>query len=78
MPSISYIFSRLSTFFLTGCFIVGSGSAEPIAEKDLPKNKLTGETLFQIIASEFALQRNDPSTAYQTYMEVARKLRILV
>lgn len=75
MPSISYIFSRLSAFFLTGCFIVGSGSAEPIAEKDLPKNKLTGETLFQIIASEFALQRNDPSTAYQTYMEVARKTK---
>lgn len=79
MTKIMRVFSRpfsfLSALILAGCFTMGTVVAAPIAEKDLPKNVLTGETLFQIMASEIALQRNDPSTAYQTYMEVARKTK---
>lgn len=42
------------------------------AKETLPNVELTGGLLFQIIASEFALQRNDPATAFQTYMQTAR------
>ncbi len=42
------------------------------AKESLPNVELTGGLLFQIIASEFALQRQDPASAFQTYMQTAR------
>lgn len=42
------------------------------AVQTLPNVELTGDLLYQIMASEFALRRNDPATAYQTYMHIAR------
>ena len=37
----------------------------------LPNVELTGGLLYQIIASEFAYQRQEPALAYQTYMQMA-------
>lgn len=39
----------------------------------LPEIKLTGGLLFQLIASEIALQRNELGAAYSTYMNVAEE-----
>ena len=41
----------------------------------LPDNDLDGGLLYQIIASEVALQNQDPALAYQTYMSMARKTK---
>jgi len=40
-----------------------------------PAKSLTEEQMFQILASEISLQRGEASTAYQTYMSMARSLR---
>lgn len=42
------------------------------AAQTLPNVELTGDLLYKIMASEFALRRNDPATAFQTYMHIAR------
>ena len=47
-------------------------AAPVLAKETLPNVELTGGLLFQIIASEFALQRHDLGTAFQTYMQTAR------
>ena len=47
-------------------------AAPVLAKETLPNIELTGGLLFQIIASEFALQRHDLGTAFQTYMQTAR------
>ena len=39
----------------------------------LPEIELTGGLLFQLIASEIALQRNELGAAYSTYMNVAEE-----
>ena len=45
------------------------------ANTALPNVELTGQLLYQIIASEIALQRNEPALAYQTYMQMARSTK---
>jgi outer membrane biogenesis lipoprotein LolB/tetratricopeptide (TPR) repeat protein len=40
-----------------------------------PTKSLSAEQMFQILASEISLQRGEASTAYQTYMSMARTLR---
>jgi outer membrane biogenesis lipoprotein LolB/tetratricopeptide (TPR) repeat protein len=40
-----------------------------------PTKSLSAEQMFQILASEISLQRGEASTAYQTYMSMARSLR---
>ena len=46
-----------------------------VGKESLPNVELTGGLLFQIIASEFALQRHDPSTAFRTYLQIARNTK---
>ena len=41
----------------------------------LPNNDLDSGLLYQIIASEVALQNQDPALAYQTYMSMAQKTK---
>ena len=45
------------------------------ANTALPNVELSGQLLYQIIASEIALQRNEPALAYQTYMQMARSTK---
>ena len=47
-------------------------AAPVLAKETLPNVELTGGLLFQIIASEFALQRHDLGTAFQPSMQTAR------
>ena len=68
MPLNLFTFKRaLCTALSLTCLVSSSW-----AKETLPNVELTGGLLFQIIASEFALQRNDPATAFQTYMQTAR------
>jgi tetratricopeptide (TPR) repeat protein len=39
--------------------------------KDLPRVELTSQIMFQVLASEIALQRGQPANAYRTYMSLA-------
>jgi len=48
----------------------GPDSAEEKA--NLPDIPLTSQIVFQVLAAEVALQRNQPAPAYQTYLSLAR------
>ncbi|SDG76538.1 tetratricopeptide repeat protein [Paraburkholderia phenazinium] len=41
-------------------------------QKDLPSVPLTSQIVFQVLAAEVALQRDQPAPAYQTYLALAR------
>ncbi|MFD1558990.1 tetratricopeptide repeat protein [Paraburkholderia silviterrae] len=48
------------------------GPASPDEMKDLPGAPLTSQIVFQVLAAEIALQRDQPAPAYQTYLALAR------
>ncbi|QBQ95950.1 tetratricopeptide repeat protein [Paraburkholderia pallida] len=48
------------------------GPASPDEMKDLPSVPLTSQIVFQVLAAEIALQRDQPAPAYQTYLALAR------
>ncbi|MDG0023494.1 tetratricopeptide repeat protein [Trinickia sp. Y13] len=48
------------------------GSSLPEENKDLPDVQLSSQIVFQVLAAEIALQRNEPAPAYQTYLALAR------
>ncbi|MGG1945024.1 tetratricopeptide repeat protein [Trinickia sp. NRRL B-1857] len=50
----------------------GFGASLPEETKDLPDVPLTSQVVFQVLAAEIALQRNEPAPAYQTYLALAR------
>lgn len=50
----------------------GFGASLPEESKDLPDVPLTSQVVFQVLAAEIALQRNQPAPAYQTYLALAR------
>jgi len=50
----------------------GFGASLPEETKDLPDVPLTSQIVFQVLAAEIALQRNQPAPAYQTYLALAR------
>ena len=55
--------------------ILGAGACLPtlaVAQANRPD---TGEGVFEVLASEIALQRGEPGLAYNTYMEMARQYR---
>ena len=52
-----------------------SGATFAATNTALPNVELTGQLLYQIMASEIALQRNEPALAYQTYMQMARSTK---
>ena len=54
------------------CVLLAAFSAQLSAKENIPNVELSSSLLFQIIASEFALQRNEPATAFQTYLQTAR------
>ena len=59
-------------------FLLGfsfSGATFAATNTALPNVELTGQLLYQIMASEIALQRNEPALAYQTYMQMARSTK---
>lgn len=41
-------------------------------KKDVPNVPLSSQIVFQVLAAEIALQRDQPAPAYQTYLELAR------
>jgi tetratricopeptide (TPR) repeat protein len=41
-------------------------------QKNLPDIQLSSQIVFQVLAAEVALQRNQPAPAYQTYLALAR------
>ncbi|HEY3538005.1 MAG TPA: tetratricopeptide repeat protein [Trinickia sp.] len=47
-------------------------SSLPEETKGLPDVPLTSQIVFQVLAAEIALQRNEPAPAYQTYLALAR------
>ena len=47
------------------------GPETPEEAKDLPKVPLTSQIVYQVLAAEIALQRDEPAPAYQTYMALA-------
>ncbi|WP_144110988.1 tetratricopeptide repeat protein [Paraburkholderia sp. BCC1886] len=49
---------------------LGPASAED--QKSLPGVQLSSQIVFQVLAAEVALQRNQPAPAYQTYLALAR------
>lgn len=50
----------------------GFDQALPEEQKNLPAQPLTAQILYQVLAAEVALQRNQPAPAFQTYMSLAR------
>ncbi|QCP48142.1 tetratricopeptide repeat protein [Trinickia violacea] len=44
-------------------------------KKDLPDVQLTSQIVFQVLAAEIALQRDQPAPAFQTYLALARDTR---
>ena len=48
------------------------GPATADEKKDLPNVPLSSQVVFQVLAAEVALQRDQPAPAYQTYMALAR------
>jgi tetratricopeptide (TPR) repeat protein len=48
------------------------GPAVPDEKKDLPDVPLTSQIVFQVLAAEIALQRDQPAPAYETYLQLAR------
>jgi tetratricopeptide (TPR) repeat protein len=49
-----------------------SSPSLPEETKDLPNVPLSSQIVFQVLAAEIALQRNEPAPAYQTYLALAR------
>jgi tetratricopeptide (TPR) repeat protein len=49
--------------------------SQPEETKDLPSVPLSSQIVFQVLAAEIALQRNEPAPAYQTYLALARDTR---
>jgi hypothetical protein len=49
---------------------LGPATAED--QKSLPSVPLTSQIVFQVLAAEVALQRDQPAPAYQTYLALAR------
>jgi tetratricopeptide (TPR) repeat protein len=47
------------------------GPSLPEEKKDLPDVPLTSQIVFQVLAAEIALQRDQPAPAYQTYLALA-------
>ncbi|MGU7771513.1 tetratricopeptide repeat protein [Burkholderia sp. MR1-5-21] len=47
----------------------------PDEKKDLPNVALTSQIVYQVLAAEVALQRNQPAPAFQTYIALARDTR---
>ena len=48
------------------------GQSTPEDEKSLPDVPLSSQIVFQVLAAEIALQRDQPAPAYQTYLALAR------
>ncbi|OLL33306.1 hypothetical protein BTH42_02040 [Burkholderia sp. SRS-W-2-2016] len=48
------------------------GPSTPEEEKSLPGVPLSSQIVFQVLAAEIALQRNQPAPAYQTYLALTR------
>ncbi|MFP4889881.1 tetratricopeptide repeat protein [Paraburkholderia sp. EG304] len=48
------------------------GPSTPEDEKSLPGVPLSSQIVFQVLAAEIALQRDQPAPAYQTYLALAR------
>ncbi|EDZ99997.1 Tetratricopeptide TPR_2 repeat protein [Burkholderia sp. H160] len=48
------------------------GPSTPEDEKSLPHVPLSSQIVFQVLAAEIALQRDQPAPAYQTYLALAR------
>jgi tetratricopeptide (TPR) repeat protein len=48
------------------------GPASPDEKKDLPIVPLSSQIVFQVLAAEIALQRDQPAPAFQTYLALAR------
>jgi predicted Zn-dependent protease len=48
------------------------GGQTPEDQKNLPDVPLTSQIVFQVLAAEVALQRDQPAPAYQTYLALAR------
>jgi predicted Zn-dependent protease len=48
------------------------GAQTPEDQKDLPGVPLSSQIVFQVLAAEVALQRDQPAPAYQTYVALAR------
>ncbi|TDV18424.1 tetratricopeptide repeat protein [Paraburkholderia caballeronis] len=48
------------------------GAATADEKKDLPTVPLSSQIVFQVLAAEVALQRDQPAPAYQTYMALTR------
>ncbi|MGF6379641.1 Flp pilus assembly protein TadD [Paraburkholderia atlantica] len=48
------------------------GPSSPEDEKALPGVPLSSQIVFQVLAAEIALQRDQPAPAYQTYLALAR------
>lgn len=48
------------------------GPASPDEQKDVPDIALSSQIVYQVLAAEIALQRNQPAPAFQTYLELAR------
>jgi tetratricopeptide (TPR) repeat protein len=48
------------------------GPSLPEEKQDLPDVPLTSQIVFQVLAAEIALQRDQPAPAYQTYLALAR------
>jgi hypothetical protein len=48
------------------------GAQTPEDQKNLPDIALSSQIVFQVLAAEVALQRDQPAPAYQTYLALAR------
>ncbi|HTI16343.1 MAG TPA: tetratricopeptide repeat protein [Trinickia sp.] len=50
----------------------GLSSSLPEETSNVPNVSLSSQIVFQVLAAEIALQRNQPAPAYQTYLSLAR------
>ena len=55
--------------------ILGVGACQPALSVAQANRPDTGEGVFEVLASEIALQRGEAGLAYNTYMEMARRFR---
>ncbi|MBO7173980.1 MAG: tetratricopeptide repeat protein [Burkholderiaceae bacterium] len=67
--------ARLSALAGLLCLPLATQAALFEEKVPLPNNDLDGSLLYQIIASEVALQNQDPALAFQTYLSMARKTK---
>jgi len=51
------------------------GPESPDEKKDVPDVPLSSQIVYQVLAAEIALQRDQPAPAFQTYLELARDTR---